>query len=102
VMTGITKPTEEEASTTKTVEVLWTNDQMYGNTYAFYTPYTQQRILDVSNFLTLDRIDIFFYQNTDTIIDNGYYIKNGERVTQTMAYNFVDDKGELIPYTYQD
>lgn len=102
VVTGITKPTEEEASTTKTIETLWTNDQMYGNTYAFYTPYTQQRILDISNFLTLDRVDIFFYQNTDTIIDNGYYIKNGQRVTQTMAYNFVSDQGELIPYTYQD
>lgn len=102
VLTGITQPTEEEPSETKTTEVYWTNDQMYGNTYAFYTPYKQQRIIDISNFLTLDRIDVFFHQNTNSYYDAGTFYINQTEKRKLVAPNFISQSGETIPFTYID
>ena len=63
LITGIAKADENNPARTVTEEIIWTNQQMYGNTYAFYTPYPQQRILDVSGYIQLEHIDIFFYQD---------------------------------------
>ena len=76
VITGTAKATATEPTRTVTDEIIWTNQQMYGNTYAFYTPYPQQRMLDVSNYISLEHIDIFFYQD----------------------HNFKDYRRDFIPY----
>lgn len=76
VITGTAKATATEPTRTVTEEIIWTNQQMYGNTYAFYTPYPQQRMLDVSNYISLEHIDIFFYQD----------------------HNFKDYRRDFIPY----
>ena len=65
VITGTTKPTETEMSRPITETVYFTNENMYGNTYGYYSPYTQQKILDISNFLTLTHIDCYFWQELD-------------------------------------
>lgn len=94
-ITGRTKNTEEDPSVTKTEEILWTNSEMYGNTYAFAVPYNQQRIFDISGYLWLDRIDIFFYQdNNATAILREPVDGN----TQYISYNFIDEQGKVIPY----
>jgi len=48
-----------------TETIYFTNEDMYGNTYGYYSPYTQQKILDISNFLTLTHIDCYFWQELD-------------------------------------
>jgi hypothetical protein len=94
-ITGRTKNTEEDPSVTKTEEILWTNSEMYGNTYAFAVPYNQQRIFDISGYLWLDRIDIFFYQdNTATAVLR----EPADGKTQYISYNFIDEQGKVIPY----
>lgn len=78
LISGRTRPTEEEPSVEKTEEVFFTNEEMYGNTYGFYEPYVQQKIFDISGFLTLSQINIFFWQDHD----------------------FKDQYGVDIPYEY--
>mgnify|MGYP005607466111 CR=1 FL=1 len=41
VITGVNSATEERASETIERTFYFTNRDMYGNTYAFFTPYTQ-------------------------------------------------------------
>jgi len=56
---------------------------MYGNTYAYATPYTQQKVLDVSNFLSLTGIDIYFYQ------DDSHYVN--DIADHFLLDNFMDE-----------
>lgn len=65
VIKGVTKTTDEDASQSIEETITFTNNDMYGNTYAYYTPYTQQKIFDISHLLTLDRIDCYFWQDFD-------------------------------------
>lgn len=65
ILTGTTKPTETEMSREITETIYFTNDDMYGNTYGYYSPYTQQKIFDISNLLTLTHIDCYFWQEHD-------------------------------------
>ena len=74
LITGRTKPTEEAASQQVTEEVYLRMSDMYGNAYAFYEPQAQQKIFDISGFLTLDRIDIFFWQDHNFVAYNNTYI----------------------------
>ena len=74
LISGRTKPTEEKNSEEVTEEVYLKTSDMYGNVYAFYEPYTQQKIFDISHFVTLNRIDIFFWQDHNFIAQNGTYI----------------------------
>lgn len=74
LITGRTKPTEETNSEQVTEEVYLKVSDMYGNAYAFYEPQTQQKIFDISAFLTLDRIDIFFWQDHNFVDYANRYI----------------------------
>ena len=73
---GQTKTTSGLSSVTTLSDALFTNDDMYGNTYAYLSPYVQQKIFDISNFISLNRIEIYFYQD----------------------WNFRDVSGNLIDY----
>lgn len=81
IVRGMTKPTEDLASIeqTKTLYFLNTID-FYGNTYAFYNYYTQQKLFDVSDFQKLLRIDVYFWQD------------------HRDGYEFKDEQMALIPW----
>ena len=84
ILTGTTKPTETEMSREITETIYFTNDDMYGNTYGYYSPYTQQKIFDISNLLTLTHIDCYFWQEHD---DNKHVFKdyNGDKIPYQMT-----------------
>lgn len=63
VVTGLSMTTEEQESQDITAEYFFTNDDMYGNTYAYTIPYAQQKVFDVSQFLRIDTISIYFWQD---------------------------------------
>lgn len=65
IVNGTLKATDDTGARDTIQEVYFTNEEMYGNTYGFYEPYAQQKIFDISNFLKLNRIDIFFWQDHD-------------------------------------
>ncbi len=94
-ITGRTKQTEDNPSITQTEEIIWTNEQMYGNTYAFTVPYNQQRIFDISGYLWLDRIDIFFYQDNRSASNMRI---DPDGTVHQISYNFIDEHGVVIPY----
>ena len=50
LISGLSKTTDVTASQKISTIGYFTNDDMYGNTYAFYSPYVQQKIFDVSAF----------------------------------------------------
>lgn len=64
LITGRTKTTEDMQSVIRS-DIQWfiNTEHMYGNTYAFYTPYVQQRVLDISAYQSLTNIKIYFYQD---------------------------------------
>lgn len=77
VIRGLTRPSEESATVSKVETVYFRNtEDFYGNTYAYYTPYTQQKLFNISNYLRIDRIDIYFWQD----------------------HNFLDETFTAIPY----
>ena len=53
---------------------------MYGNVYAYYVPYTQQKVIDISKFQNVHSIDVYFYQD----------------------YNFADGNNQTISYEEYD
>lgn len=73
---GIIGPTEEVESYELTESFLFSNKDMYGNSYAYYNPYIQQKVLDISNFKEIHSVNIFFVQDC----------------------MFYDEEGKLIPY----
>jgi len=60
---GTTSATETDASVERVQEDYFTNRDMYGNTYAFYVPYSQQKVIDISEFLEIHSVEIHFYQD---------------------------------------
>lgn len=115
LITGRTKPTEEKNSEEITEEVYLKKSDMYGNVYAFYEPYTQQKIFDISHLLTLNRIDIFFWQDHNFVDYTGKYIDyqvNGVDLPANMFVNNLDVKlgltvdecntDRVFLYTYDD
>lgn len=64
IVIGGTKGTSETyRSEDFTKEVYFTNYDMYGNTYAYSVPYTQQKVIDISEFLTVKDLKIYFFQD---------------------------------------
>jgi hypothetical protein len=61
VVGGVNKTTTATESVYITEEYYFTNYDMYGNTYAFQVPYTQQKIIDVSHFLNVQEISVYFF-----------------------------------------
>lgn len=79
VIKGTRGTTEAYRSEDFTQESYFTNYDMYGNTYAFAVPYTQQKIIDISEFLTVKEIKLYFFQD----------------------YSFADSANKTIPYANQ-
>lgn len=88
VITGLPKTNTEVGSLNSgsghsvTEVINFTNDDMYGNTYNYYTPYTQQKILDISHLLTLDRIDCYFWQDFEFYDQWGNWIPPWYELTE--------------------
>ena len=74
-----TSSSSEQGSDTKILrEGLFTNNDMYGNPYSFYAPYTQQKVFDISDFLSISSIKIYFYQDYEFFDGNYKYIPYGD------------------------
>ena len=73
-VTGMTRSVEGENSKVKTTSYYFTNNDMYGNSYAFYEPTQQQVIFDISEYLTLNTITICFYQDHNFVDAYGHKI----------------------------
>lgn len=63
IIKGVAASNELNPSTEIEREEYFTNRDMYGNTYAFYTPYNQQKVIDISDFLNVHSITIYYYQD---------------------------------------
>lgn len=63
IVQGNSSSTEVSDATSIEREYYFTNADMYGNPYAYKTPYAQQKVLDVSEFLKISDISIYFYQD---------------------------------------
>ena len=60
---GLSSATNVEAAQEIERVEYFTNRDMYGNTYAFASPYSQQKVIDISEFLNIHSIKINFYQD---------------------------------------
>lgn len=78
VLKGVTSSSEAGASAEIVREGYFTNKDMYGNPYAFYAPYTQQKVFDTSEFLNIHSIEIYFYQDYDFADGDNVYITYDE------------------------
>lgn len=65
VITGVSGSTDTTTSVEKEVIHYFTNKDMYGNTYSFNVPYNQQKVIDISEFLNIHSIVIYFIQDFD-------------------------------------
>lgn len=74
VIKGIAASGELNPSTEIEREEYFTNRDMYGNTYAFYTPYNQQKVIDISDFLNVHSIEIYYYQDFNFADSQNRYI----------------------------
>ena len=116
LISGKTKQSEEKNSEQVTEEVYLKTSDMYGNVYAFYEPYTQQKIFDLSHFICLNRIDIFFWQDHNFVDYTGKYIPyamaNGDDMPANILLSNLDVKlglttdecqtDRVFLYTYDD
>lgn len=62
-VTGWTKTTETTSSERKTQDIYFTNKDMYGDTYAYFVETTQQKVFDISELISLEDIEIYFWQD---------------------------------------
>lgn len=76
VVGGLSKTEEGLESTQITKEFFFTDNDMYGNPYAYTDGSTQQILLNVEDFLQVQSINVYFWQD----------------------HNFKDQMGEVIPY----
>ena len=76
VVGGLSKTEEGLESTQITKEFFFTDNDMYGNPYAYTDGSTQQILLNIEDFLQVQSINIYFWQD----------------------HNFKDQMGEIIPY----
>jgi len=94
---GTTSATETDASVERVQEDYFTNRDMYGNTYAFYVPYSQQKVIDISEFLEIHSVEIHFYQDYNFADSNNVYISYEETdadgkplVPENTLFNSID------------
>lgn len=74
VLTGMTKSTEEFSSHETVEEMYFTNNDMYGNTYAYSVPVVQQKIFDISDLISVSSIRIYFWQDHNFYDEGNKYI----------------------------
>lgn len=65
LVTGWTQTTETTPSEKVTQDIYFTNKDMYGDTYAYFVETTQQKIFDISSLISLEEIEIYFWQDFD-------------------------------------
>lgn len=65
LVTGWTQTTETTPSERVTQDIYFTNKDMYGDTYAYFVETTQQKIFDISSLISLEEIEIYFWQDFD-------------------------------------
>lgn len=65
LVTGRTQTTETTSSEIVTQDIYFTNKDMYGDTYAYFVETTQQKIFDISSLISLEEIEIYFWQDFD-------------------------------------
>ena len=63
VVKGVSGSTEVDASTAKEETYFFTNRDMYGSVYSFITFYNQQKVIDISEFLNIHSIKMYFFQD---------------------------------------
>lgn len=76
IISGTSKAEEGFESTQISKEYFFTDSDMYGNPYAYTDGTSQQILLDIENFLQVQSINIYFWQD----------------------HNFKDQLGQIIPY----
>lgn len=63
-VSGLLKSTDENSKVTYDErDYYFTNKDMYGNPYAFTMPKEQQIIFDVSDFMRIEKVEVFFQQD---------------------------------------
>lgn len=72
--TGIIGATKENPAYEVTQTTLFTNKEMYGNSYAYYQFYNQQTIVDISAFSSVSKVDVYFVQEFDFYDEDGAQI----------------------------
>lgn len=63
VIQGVSASSDTSASVEKEETIFFTDRDMYGNVYAFVVPYNQQKVIDITGFLNIRSIKIYFYQD---------------------------------------
>ena len=84
---GINGSTELSNSVNITRTYYFTNKDMYGNTYAFLTPYEQQKVIDISEFLKVNSVTIYFYQDFNFADGANKYIVYEEYLPENILFN---------------
>ena len=73
-VTGIVGPAQDNEAYNITQTFIFNNKDMYGNSYAYYQFYTQQKIVDISSFLSVSKVDVYFIQEFDFYDESGMQI----------------------------
>lgn len=81
LITGMTKSSEYGMSEEQTLYGDFVTSDVYGNPYNFLIPYTQEKLFDVSNFLNISKIQIYFLQNWNFKANNGELISYQDSIT---------------------
>lgn len=87
VLTGMSAATELNNSTAITRTYYFTNKDMYGNTYAFVTPYDQQKVIDITEFLNINTIEIYFFQDFNFADGSNKYIVYEEYLPENILFS---------------
>ena len=73
-VTGIVGASETVEAYELTVPYLFINSDMYGNSYAYFQPYIQQKVLDISTFQQISAVSVRFVQDGNFYDENGIII----------------------------
>ena len=71
---GTIKPSEDHEAFDTERSYTFLNSDMYGNSYAYYQGYQQQKVLDLSTFQSISAIRVYFIQEYNFFNDANIYI----------------------------
>ena len=71
---GTIRPSEEHEVFDTERSYTFLNSDMYGNSYAYYQGYQQQKVLDLSTFQSISAIRVYFIQEYNFFDDANIYI----------------------------
>ena len=107
-ITGTIKPSDEHEAFDTERSYTFMNSEMYGNSYAYYQGYQQQKVLDVSTFQSISAIRVYFIQEYNFFDDANQYIPVSDNaniffdnleIYLGMTNDQLDDE-QLFLYTY--